>query len=183
MYFETERLIIREVEKKDVDDIWEGLNNLEVSKWLAGVPYPYTREHAAYFVDASLAMMALNPRNDYVFVIEEKGKSKVIGSFSINIKNRYHGIAEGGIWFNAKYHGHGYATEAWKKRCEIAFKELGLRRLENGFFDGNEASKHMQLKCGYSIEGLRKKRYKCLATGEYKDEVVTALLKEEWERL
>ena len=183
MIYETERLIIREMEESDIDDIQEGLNDLEVSKWMAGVPYPYTLEHAKYFYDSVVAMKKAEPRMDYVYVVEEKESMKVIGSFSINIKNRYHGIAEGGIWFNSKYHGKGYGSEVWKKRIQIAFNDLNLRRLENGYFVGNKASEKMQLNAGYSIEGIRKQRYICLATGEIVDEVITGLLKSDWERL
>ena len=43
---ETERLILRQYSLNDVDDMVEGLNNLNVTKWLAGAPYPYTKEDA-----------------------------------------------------------------------------------------------------------------------------------------
>ena len=32
-----------------IDDIVEGLNNINVSKWLAGAPFPYTKEDALHF--------------------------------------------------------------------------------------------------------------------------------------
>ena len=40
MILETKRLILREWNLDDVDDLVEGLNNIEVSKWLGFVPYP-----------------------------------------------------------------------------------------------------------------------------------------------
>ena len=73
-----------------------------------------------------------------------------------------------------------YGTEAFRKRAAFAFGELGLWRLENGFLAGNEASRAMQEKLGYKIEGLRRKGFRCMADGEYKDEYVTALLKEDF---
>jgi hypothetical protein len=33
-----------------VGDLIEGLNNIEVSKWLAFVPYPYTKEDAEKWI-------------------------------------------------------------------------------------------------------------------------------------
>ena len=57
---------------------------------------------------------------------------------------------------------------------------LGLRRIENGYFRGNEKSRRMQLKLGYKDEGIRRKRFLCLATNEYVDECITGLLKEEF---
>jgi len=37
----------------------------------------------------------------------------------------------------------------------------------------------MQEKFGYRIEGLRRKAFKCMADGEFKDEYITGLLREE----
>ena len=38
----------------------------------------------------------------------------------------------------------------------------------------------MQEKLGYKYEGIRRKKYFCLATKEYTDEAITGLLKEEF---
>ena len=38
----------------------------------------------------------------------------------------------------------------------------------------------MQEKLGFKIEGIRRKKYLCLATNEYKDEYITALLKDDF---
>ena len=70
--------------------------------------------------------------------------------------------------------------EAWGKRIEFAFQTLSLRRLENVFFEGNALSQKMQERFGYVIEGKRRKAFKCMADGEYKDEIITGLLKDEW---
>lgn len=44
IYIETERLILRKFKLTDIDDLVDGLNNLNVSKWLAFVPFPYTKK-------------------------------------------------------------------------------------------------------------------------------------------
>ena len=41
---ETERLILRQWNMNDIDDIVEGLNNINVTKWLAGAPFPYGKD-------------------------------------------------------------------------------------------------------------------------------------------
>ena len=94
--------------------------------------------------------------------------------------NKSQGTAGGGIWLNAKYHGYGYGTEAFGKRIEFAFEVLGLRRIDNGFFEGNEASLKMQEKFGYKVEGKRRAGFVCMADCKVKDEITTGLLKEEW---
>lgn len=56
------------------------------------------------------------------------------------------------------------------------WKEFGLRRLENGYFEGNTSSYKLQERFGYKIEGMRRKGLICLADGKVKDEYITLLL-------
>ena len=177
LVIETERLLLRAWKIEDADDLVDGLNNLEVSKWMAFTPYPYTKENALDYINK-----AIND-NAYNFAIVLKSENKVIGGTQIRKIDLVQGTASGGIWINAKYHGHGYGREAWGARIKYAFETLGLRRLENGFFAGNEKSWKMQKSFGYKLEGTRRKKYICLSTGKIVDENVTGLLKEEWIKL
>ena len=171
---ETERLILRPWTIEDTDDAVEGLNNLNVSKWLAAVPYPYTREDAEMFIRKSMES------DSYYFAIVLKSENKVIGGTQISIIDSANGVASGGIWLNENYHGHGYGTEAFGARIKYAFEVLGMRRIENGYFKGNERSHQMQMKLGYKDEGIKRKRYISKATGKEEDECITGLLREEW---
>jgi len=171
---ETERLILRRWSLEDVRDVVEGLNNINVSKWLAHVPFPYTEEDAKKFINKSI------DNNLYNFAIVLKEENKVIGGTQLSDISYMHGTASGGIWLNEKYHGHGYGEEAFGARIRYAFEVLGLRRLENGYFKGNERSHRMQLRFGYKDEGIKRKKYISQATKQYEDEYITGLLKEEW---
>lgn len=171
---ETERLILRQYRIEDAQDVVEGLNNLNVSKWLAFVPYPYTLEDAKDYIQKSI------DTNAYNFAIVLKSENKVIGATQLNNISNVHGTAGGGIWINEKYQGHGYGTEAWGARIRYAFNVLGLRRLENGYFKDNNSSWKMQEKFGYKNEGIRRKKFVSMATGNIEDEYITGLLKEEW---
>ena len=46
--------------------------------------------------------------------------------------------------------------EAFGVRIKYAFEELGLRRLENGYFMENEKQNKMQLRFGYKDEVIRR---------------------------
>jgi RimJ/RimL family protein N-acetyltransferase len=182
MVLETERLILREYELSDADDIVEGLNNIEVSKYLANVPYPYTKANAERYIKSCQSEVTEN-RTDYNWVIVLKSENKVIGAVSLQRVNRLHGVAGGGgIWLNKNYHGKGYAVEAYSKRTEFAFETLGLRRIDNGYFEGNVHSAKLHQKLGYKIEGMRREAFICAANGQIVNEITVGLLKSEWVR-
>ena len=171
---ETDRLILRQWSLKDVDDIVEGLNNINITKWMSHTPYPYTKEDAIEFIKKSIDNKLYN------FAIVLKKENKVIGGTQLRNIDFDQGTAHGGIWINEKYQGYGYGSEAWGARIKYAFEELGLRRLENGYFEGNERSWKMQEKFGYKQEGMKRQRYISLSTGKVVNEYITGLLKDEW---
>lgn len=171
---ESERLILRQWNMNDINDVVEGLNNINVTKWLAGAPFPYTKKDAEDFIKKTID-------NDlYNFAIVLKSENKVIGGTQLTNISIANGTAGGGIWINEKYQGYGYGTEAFGARIKYAFEVLGLRRLENGYFKENEKSHKMQLKFGYKDEGIRRQRFVSKATGKIEDEYITVLLKDEW---
>ena len=178
MEINGKRIILRSWRDEDIEDLVEGLNNINVSKWLAAVPYPYTKKDAEKFI--VYAKQSERNSSDIMLAIVLKENNKVIGGTSIQGINKKDGICTGGIWLNEKYQKNGYGTEAFSIRAEYCFEILGLRRLENGYFENNEKSKKMQEKLGYKNEGIRRKKYLCLATNEYIDECITGLLKEEF---
>ena len=177
MKIESKRIILRKWEDGDVEDIVDGLNNIEVAKWMAGVPYPYTENDAKQFIEHTKGQDE-NVRISLAIVL--KANNKVIGGIEIRNINKKDGTASGGIWLNEKYQKNGYGTEAFSTRNKYCFEILKLRRIENGYFRGNEKSRRMQLKLGYKDEGIRRKKFLCLATNEYVDECITGLLKEEF---
>ena len=177
MKIESKRLILRNWEDGDVEDIVDGLNNIEVAKWMAGVPYPYTENDAKQFIEHAKGQDE-NVKISLAIVL--KANNKVIGGTEIRNINKKDGTAGGGIWLNEKYQKNGYGTEAFSTRNKYCFEILKLRRIENGYFRGNEKSRRMQLKLGYKDEGIRRKKFLCLATNEYVDECITGLLKEEF---
>ena len=177
----TARLVLRNWTPVDIPDLIEGLNDLRVSQWLAFVPHPYTRAEAERWLDYCTQLSEQgSDRAQYEFAIELASAHKVIGGVSLTRVSRLHGTAGGGIWINARYHGHGYGSEAFGEKNRFAFVDLQLRRLENGFFKGNDASFAMQQHFGYQLEGERRQAYRCMADGILKDECITGLLKEEW---
>ena len=176
---ETERLILRSRNKSDRYDLMEGLNDIEVTKWKGYDNCPYTLQDADKEIDSILKKY--ENKNYYNWAIVLKDENKVIGR--VGLYDIYDDVAHGGgIWINRKYWNKGYATEAMKARTTFAFEVLNLRKIENSFFEGNEASWKLQEKLGYKIEGLKRQAIRCRADGIIKNECITGLLKEEWKK-
>lgn len=171
---ETERLILRPWEINDAEAICEGLNNFDVAKFLT-VPFPYTIEDAKNFINTRIANP--NTRQKSYFAIVIKNSGKVIGGTNICMDEKY--VATGGIWLNAKYHGHGYGTEAMKGRANYCFNKLKAVCLSNGYLEGNEVSYKMQKKLGYVTTGVIAER-DCPARGKKTKEIKTMLLKKDF---
>lgn len=177
MVIEGKRIILRSWEDGDVHDLVEGLDNINVSKWMSSVPFPYTEDDAKAFINHT---KTIDESKKIALAIVLKENNKVIGGTEITNIDKRNGTAGGGIWLNEIYQRNGYGTEAFATRIKYAFEVLGLRRIENGYYVGNEKSKRMQEKLGYKYEGTRRKKFYCMATGEYMDECITGLLKEEF---
>lgn len=139
MELHTKRLTIRPWAEKDIADIVEGLNDFEVSKWLALVPHPYTIADAHDWVKHCQALT-----DGYEWAMDLNGKA--IGGMSLKVTGD---TGVGGIWLSRKYHGHGYGAEAWAARNKFAFEGLGLASLDSGYFVGNEPSRVLHERAGF----------------------------------
>ena len=177
MHIESNRLILRNWEEADVDALVDGLNNINVSKWLANIPFPYTKKDAIDYINMVKDDDGVK-KNAFAIVLKETGE--VIGGTEYREVNKKDGTASGGIWLNEKFQKNGYGSEAFSIRNKYCFEVLGLRRMENGYFPNNEKSRKMQLKLGYKDEGIKRQRFVSKATGKIEDEYITGLLKDEW---
>lgn len=178
---ETRSLILRPFKADDLDALVEGLNHIEVARWLAFVPHPYRREDGLKWIEhcAQLSSDKGEPR-DYEFAIEHKAERAMIGGVSLNNIDRTRGTAGGGIWINAACHRRGYGHEAFSERIRFAFDTLGLHELHNGYFLGNEPSWNLQKRFGYKHTAAEPRRRTSLADGLSREEVLTSLRREDW---
>lgn len=178
---ETERLILRKPRMSDWKDLVEGMNNLNVSKNLLKIKFPYSKKDAEGWIKNCQKVWNKKINKKYPFFIELKSEKKVIGA--INLSFDSHNLIGGtGSWINEKYWKKGYITEAKIAVNEFAFNELKLRKLETEVYSDNKASNAVQKFVGYKYEGNRKKHAICLADGKIKDENLYGLMKKDWKK-
>jgi len=175
MELKTERLTLREFDKNDLKNLVVLANNLNVSKYLEKVPYPYTESDGKWFINKSLTDSREKPRQNYELVIEyENNLVGIIGLTSIDDFNE---SATLGYWLGEDYWKKGIMFEAAKEIIRFALEDLNLRRIDVEADTNNEASNNLIKKLGFEYEGLRKQYTKIKATGKIGDTNIYGLLK------
>jgi RimJ/RimL family protein N-acetyltransferase len=178
----TKRLILRQIEMKDASRLVEQINNLEISKWLLAVPYPYKNKDALWWINHCREKNKEKPRKSYEYLVELKSELGIIGGFGISSIKYDQGTADLGYWLGEDYWGKGYATEGVSRLIDYAFKDLKLRRLKIPAFATNPASNALAKKLGFTYEGRLRKAVICKATGKIHDENIWGLLRSEWRK-
>jgi [ribosomal protein S5]-alanine N-acetyltransferase len=182
MKITTKRLILRPGTKKDIDDIVEGINNLNVSRWLLVVPYPYKRKDALFWLNKNFKPKRKKKKNNIDFCIELKEEKKVIGAIGLPKIDEYQKVATVGYWISEKYWKKGYGTEALDAILKMAFEKLKLRRIEAGILEGNPTSGTLLEKFGGIHEGIKRKALKSTGDGKIYDEHIYGILKEDYQK-
>jgi [ribosomal protein S5]-alanine N-acetyltransferase len=177
---ETSRLTLRPWDQEDIEQLALGLNDLNLAKWLAFVPHPYSMAHAENWIRRCREISSADVRPiAYEFAVELGTQRAVIGGVSLNKIDWEAGTAGGGIWIAKQHQGRGYGREAFEAKIRFAFCELGLTKLVNGYFDGNENSWAMQRRLGY--RRVAETTSRCMADGRQTIEHVTTLLRIDWQ--
>lgn len=183
MRLKTKRLILRSPAKKDLKDLVDGLNNLEVSRTFGVVPHPYTTRDALRWINKCSKEFRKKERESYQFGIELKSERKLVGVIGLNHIDYFNEGTSISYWVNKKYWKQGIASEAMKPVIGFAFNKLKLRRLYLFAYDSNESSNNFAKKFGFTLEGTLRKSHKSKATGEIYSANMYGLLKEDWIKL
>ena len=164
---------IRRWKIEDKSELAEVLNNRNILNNLRdGVPYPYTENDAADFINA---MLSADPDKTFAFAITLD--DKVIGSIGIfRQENIHYRTAELGYYIGEKYWGNGYMTEAVKQACGFVFENSDIIRIYAEPFAYNTGSCRVLEEAGFVYEGtLRSNAYK---NGNIIDMKMYALVKQ-----
>lgn len=180
MMLKTKRLILRPPKKSDWKDVIEGVNDVEVSKNLKVVPYPYKKKDALEWINKKIKEFRKRRKDDYTFMIELKSEKKVIGATGIHRISKKNSKCTTGSWINKNYWRKGYILEAKVSILDFIFNKLKLKKVETGAYAENIASNKMSQKLGFKKEGVKRKSIVDLAENRAHDEVIYGLFKKEW---
>lgn len=174
---ETERLLLRKVEMKDAQDMYEYSCDPLVARhvlWDAHTSVNDTKGYIRYM----LRRYRLGEPSSWG--IEDKATGKIVGTIGYMWYQEDNNAVEVGYSLARRHWNKGYMTEALRAVIDYSFQTLGLHRIEAQHETDNEASGAVMRKCGMEKEGtLRGRLYN---KGKYVDVNVYAILQEDYKK-
>ena len=171
------KVILRPVDvERDLERCLVWINDPEVVQFLGKPLKPITRNK-----EQELLEKILSDESGVVFAIDTLD-GRHIGMTGLHRISHFDGTAVTGTMIGDKrYWGRGYGTDAKMLLLWYAFRVLNLRRINSHVICFNKRSLGCQLKCGYKIEGVKKREvYK---NGRYHDLVMLAVFRRGWFKL
>jgi len=174
---ETERLILRKVQKKDCRDLFEYCSDPVSSRYSDWLPHE-DRSVTKQFIKGLLS--SVSEGEYFLWCIELKESGKVIGSISITEMDRHFKVAELGYGIQKAYWGKGYATEAAETVLEYLFCRVGVQRVFARISTANLASVRLALRLNMECDGLLRKG--CYIQGKSHDVYIYAITDEDYKK-
>ena len=166
MIFKSKHFLLRPFKVGDEESLVKNLNNVNVTKNLLRVSYPYLLKHAKRWIDYNLKLDRSMKRKEMNWVIEIN--SEVAGS--IGFTNISRDKAELAYWLGERYWGQGIMVEAINLLLKYGFRQFKFKKISAEVFSFNKNSKRVLIKTGFKYEGLLKKE--SFKKGKYYDHVI-----------
>ena len=147
----TERYILRKIEKEDLNDIYKILSTPEVIENL-NMNIHKSEEDTLALIEDYLADFAKGLK--YPFAIIEKETENFVGVFLIKIDLYDEDCFEFTIYLNKSYWGKGIYSEVIEYMVEFAFEEIKTGNFRGFVMEKNKASSWVLLKSGFYLEKI-----------------------------
>ncbi len=147
MIIETERLILRKWMPEDAESLFVYAKNPNIGP-IAGWPPHKDIEESKSVIDNVF-------NGSECYAICEKENNVAIGAVELKL-NGHTDMTERddecelGYWLGEPFWGRGYMPEAANALLKRGFEKLGMTTIWCGYYDGNEKSKRVQEKLGFT---------------------------------
>lgn len=177
MTLTTERLVLRQWKESDADALYEYASDERVGPIAGWQPHKSVEE--------SLTVIQTVFATRGVFAVTLKGDDKAIGCVGVTTGSQSNfpisdDEGEIGYWIGVPFWGQGLIPEAVREVIRYSFEVLKLNVLWCGYFDGNDKSRRVQEKCGFTYHHTNENQY-CPLTDDTRTEHVSRLTQAEWE--
>jgi ribosomal-protein-alanine N-acetyltransferase len=161
---ETERLLLRRVDKNDVNEIFSMRSNAETMQY---IPRPLVINKEEALSHIALLDSGIEKNEAINWAITFKGENKLLGIIGFYRTKFEDFRSEIGYMLLSENHGKGIASEAVERALDYSFNEMNLHSIEAVIDPRNYASERVLQKNGFIKEGYFKKgtRIMLLHTG------------------
>jgi len=174
---ESERLIYREINSEDVEEIFKIYSDPKVAKYDWFTPIN-TKDDALSIINHY--KNEFKNKEEITWGVARKSDNKIIGYCSLGSFDDDSIRSEIGYGFNRDEWNKGYATETIKVLVKFGFDVMNFHRIEATVTIGNDASIKALKKANFIQEGIFRER--TVMKGEFVDDVILAILKKDYKR-
>ena len=173
----TARLTLRRYESDDLAALHDMFRREDVCRYLPWEPMDL--EQATAKLEQRLQQTHVESDGDaIVLAAVEEATGRVVGELMLRLSSVSSRQGEVGWSFHPDVQGRGLATEGAREMLRLGFDDLGLHRIVAGSDERNAASVRVMERLGMRREALFLDSE--FSKGEWADEVVYALLEDEW---
>jgi len=170
--FQSDRLEIDLMARKDLEEVRKLHNHPEVLKYLTDIRPVSEQEQEQWFTKIS------NSRANYRFIARLKESLDLVGVFRLDKLDHVNQSAQIGLDVHPTFQNMGFGTEIYGIFFKLLFNDWNLHKLSLETLSSNVRARRLYVRLGMSIEGtLRQAVYR---NGMYEDLVIYGVLKSEW---
>jgi len=149
----TERLTLRPLRADDAAALHRLVNDWEVAKTLARVPFPYPRDLADEWIASTRAQIAAGTAWHLAVTRDEDGAEALLGCVGLTLDPKNPREAELGYWIGRRHWGQGLGSEAAGRLAHWALANLEIDRLVASALVDNERSAAVLRRIGFKESG------------------------------
>ncbi len=153
--FETDRLILRKIHPKDIQDIFDYAKNPNVARYVTWEPHQ-TLTDSKKLIDYALSSYLKGSLEPMALILKDDPAQKVFGTVGLiaaSPKNRTYELAYA---ISEEHWGKGLVVEASKPLINYVFKNFAIERLQCRCEILNPQSARVMEKLGMEYEGTLK---------------------------
>ena len=174
--FTTERLVIREYRKSDLDDYIAVTSQPEIYATTYGIPMEYTKKYGKRYF--RLIRENIRSMRAFEFGMFLRSNGRYLGNIGLININLPHRHADISYYIDRDFRNMGFTTEAANQMLRLAFEFFAFEKVTGICMSINKASKRVMEKLGMKYEGTL--RNELLKNGVYYDLDRLSILKEEF---
>jgi len=169
---ETERLLLRRVDKNDVNEIFSMRSNAETMQY---IPRPLVINKEEALSHIALLDSGIEKNEAINWAITFKGEHKLLGIIDFYRTKFEDFRSEIDYMLLSENHGKGIASEAVERALDYGFNEMNLHSIEAVIDPRNYASERVLQKNEFIKEGYFKEN--TFFNGEFLDSVIYSKIK------